>query len=132
MNASLQLLWLLILALPVASVSWTITHEEIVREVRDYCVDRSKNCRSIFQRKFFYLFTCEYCFSHYVAAIFLVITRFKLLFPDWRGYLIALFSLVFVANLYMGIFGRIRLELKQKRVEITEKEVAIESRASNV
>lgn len=130
MNASLQLLWLLILALPVASVSWTITHEEIVREVHDYCVDQSKTCRHIYQRKFFYLFTCEYCFSHYVAAIFLVITRFKLLFPDWRGYLIALFSLVFVANLYMGIFARIRLELKQKRVEISEKEETIESKAS--
>jgi len=130
MNASMQLLWLLILALPVASVSWTITHEEIVREVHEYCVEKSKSCRSMYQRKFFYLFTCEYCFSHYVAAIFLVITRFKLLFPDWRGYLIALFSLVFVANLYMSIFGRIRLDLKQKRVEISEKEEAIESKAS--
>jgi hypothetical protein len=127
MSPSLQVLYLFVIALPIASVSWTITHEEIVREVHDYCVDKSKTCSSIFQRKFFYLFTCEYCFSHYVTVIFLAITRFKLLFPDWRGYLVALFSLVFVANLYMGIFGRIRLELKQKRVEIIEKEEAVAS-----
>lgn len=32
-----QLLWLVILAIPVASVAWTITHEEIFREPRDFC-----------------------------------------------------------------------------------------------
>lgn len=125
MNLSTQVLSLFILALPIASVAWTITHEEVVREFRDYCHSRSENCQSIFQRKFFYLFTCEYCFSHYVTAAFLVITRYKLLFPDWRGYLIAGFALVFVANLYMGIFGRIRLDLKKERVEIAEQEASL-------
>jgi hypothetical protein len=76
----------------------------------------------LYQRKFFYLFTCEYCFSHYVALIFLPITRFQLLYPDWRGYLIALFSLVWVANVYMSLFGMIRLDLKKERVEIAKSE----------
>ena len=58
MNVPLQLLYLFILALPVASVAWTITHEEIAREFRDYCISESKVCRRIYQRKFFYLFTC--------------------------------------------------------------------------
>jgi hypothetical protein len=122
---SVQLFSLFIIALPIASVAWTITHEEVVREFRDFCESKSKNCRSVFERKFFYLFTCEYCFSHWVTAFFLVITRFKLLFPDWRGYLIAGFSLVFVANFYMSLFGRIRLELKKERVEIAGEEATL-------
>jgi hypothetical protein len=122
MNISLQILYLFIIALPIASVAWTITHEEIVREFHDFCVANSKTCRFIFERKFFYLFTCEYCFSHYVTAAFLIITRYKLLYPDWRGYLIAGFSLVWVANIYMGIFGRLRLDLRKERDDITAEE----------
>jgi hypothetical protein len=125
MNTSLQVLSLFIIALPVASVTWTITHEEVVREFRDYCEDKSKTCRRIYQRKFFYLFTCEYCFSHYVTAVFLAITRYKLLFPGWRGYLIGGLSLVFVANFYMSMFGRIRLVIKKDRVEIAKRETAL-------
>ncbi len=121
----MQVLCLLVLGLPIASVAWTITHEEVVREFRDYCVRESKTCRRIYERKFFYLFTCEYCFSHYVTAVFLWITRFKLVFPDWRGYLIAGFSLVWIANVYMGLFARIRLGLRMERVEISEKESAL-------
>jgi hypothetical protein len=55
-------------------------------------------CNRLYKRKFFYLFTCEYCFGHYVTVSFLVITRFKLLFTDWRGYLISGFALVWLAN----------------------------------
>ena len=119
MSLGQQLLTLIILAIPVASIAWTITHEEIFREAHDYCVEHSKSCRTIVERKFFYLFTCEFCFSHYVAATFLIITRFKLLFTDWRGYLIGGFALVWMANIYMSIFGRLRLEIKKERVEIS-------------
>ena len=122
MSISLQVLFLFIIAIPIASVAWTITHEEVVREFRDYCLSESHTCRRIYQRKFFYLFTCEYCFSHYVTVIFLVITRYKLLFPDWRGYLIAGFSLVWMANVYMSLYGRIRLDLRRERAEINSEE----------
>ena len=91
-STGVQLAWLLILSIPVACVSWTVTHEEVFREPRDYCQAQSKHSRSLPRRKFFYLFTCEYCFSHYVAALFLIVTRYKLLYLDWRGYVIALFS----------------------------------------
>jgi hypothetical protein len=121
-----QVLSLFLLALPIASIAWTITHEEVVREFRDVCLGKSTTCRKIYQRKFFYLFTCEYCFSHYVAAVFLLITRFKLLYPDWRGYLIAGFSLVWVANVYMSLFARIRLEVKRERVQIKQQEKDVE------
>jgi len=117
-----QVVWLFILAIPIASVAWTITHEEVFREPREYCVRCSQECRSLVQRKFFYLFTCEYCFSHYVTAFFLVLTRYKLLYQDWRGYVIALFALVWVTNLYMTIFGHFRVDLKVGRIEAKKME----------
>jgi hypothetical protein len=125
MDIPLQVAYLFILALPIASIAWTITHEEVAREFRDYCLNGSKTCRRIYERKFFYLFTCEYCFSHYVTAAFLIITRYKLLFGDWRGYLISEFSLVWLANVYMGIFGRIRLDIRKERAEIAAEESAL-------
>src|SRR6478672_11407485 len=112
-----QLLELFILAIPIACISWTVTHEEVFREPREYCVNRSKSCRRWYERKFFYLFTCEYCFSHYVTAAFLLITRFKLLFADWRGYLLSLFALVWIANQYISIYNRLRLDIKSEKLE---------------
>jgi hypothetical protein len=118
----LQFASLLILSIPVACVAWAITHEEIFREPRDYCQKQSKLSNSLPRRKFFYLFTCEFCFSHYVAALFLVITRFKLLYSDWRGYLIALFALVWIANQYMSIYNHLRLDIKHEQIEIHARE----------
>ena len=122
MTLGLQIIWLFVLAIPIACIAWTVTHEEVFREPRDYCVARSNNCSKWYQRKFFYLFTCEYCIRHYVAVFFLIITGYKLLFEDWRGYLIAGFALVWIANQYMSLFGRLRLDIKRERVEIKEVE----------
>ncbi len=118
MSIAMQIVWLFVLAIPVACVAWTVTHEEAFREPRDYCTRQSQYSRSAPRRKFFYLFTCEYCFSHYVAAFFLIVTRYKLLYADWRGYLIAFFALVWVANQYMSVFGRLRLDIHRERIEI--------------
>ena len=112
-----QTAWLFILALPIACMAWTVTHEEVFREPREYCLKRCHQGKTIAERKFFYLFTCEYCFSHYVTAVMLFITRFHLLENDWRGYLIAGFALVFVANVYMSLFALIRIDLKKVRLE---------------
>jgi hypothetical protein len=125
MNIGEQLAFLFILAIPIASIAWTVTHEEIFREARDWCKQNSQMCDRLYKRKFFYLFTCEYCFSHYVVMFFLILTRYKLLFSDWRGYLISGFSLVWVANVYMNLYSHIRLDIKRERVEIAEKENAM-------
>jgi hypothetical protein len=125
MSLTQQIATLLILAIPIASIAWTITHEEIFRETRDWCVRNSKACRSVYERKFFYLFTCEYCFSHYVTGIFLLITRFKMVYAGWRGYLISGFALVWVANVYMSVFARLRLDIKRERVEISAVEADV-------
>jgi hypothetical protein len=120
-------LTLLLLAIPVACVAWTVTHEEVFREPREWCERRSKDSKRLAIRKIFYLFTCEFCFSHYVAAFFLVLTRFTLLMPGWRGYLIAEFSLVWVANMYMSVFGRLRLDIKHERVEIAAEQAGVDT-----
>ena len=117
-----QAVALFLLALPIASIAWTVTHEEVFREPREFCRERSERCRRLLQRKFFYLLTCEYCFSHYVTIFFLAITKYKLLYEDWRGYLVGGFALVWVANFYMSLFGRLRLDIKKEHVEIKQKE----------
>jgi hypothetical protein len=119
---SAQIFWLLIIALPVACISRTIVFEEVFREIRDYCVERSKSCRKLLQRKFFYLFTCEYCFSHYVSAVFVALTGFKLLLDDWRGYIISFFAVVIVANSYLNIYSRLRVDIQQAKVETKKAE----------
>ena len=118
MTISLQTTWLFLLAMPIACVSWTVTHEEIFKEPRDYCVNRSKNGKSLLARKFFYLFTCEYCFSHYVTFFFLFLTEYKLLLDDWRGYIMAGFALVWLANVYMSLFAFIRQDVKKEKAEV--------------
>ena len=122
-----QIIELFLLAIPVACVAWTVTHEEVFREPREYCQRRSQNCRRWYERKFFYLFTCEYCFSHYIAAAFVAIARYKLLFNDWRGYLIGWLAVVWIANQYMSIYNRLRLDIKTERLESEIKEEVAES-----
>ena len=122
MSLSLQFASLLLLAVPVACIAWTVTHEEVFREPRQYCQRECARAGSLFRRKFFYLFTCEYCFSHYVAAAVLLVAQYKLLYADWRGSFIAFFGLVWVANQYMSIYSRLRLDIKHEQVEIKAEE----------
>ena len=117
-----QILWLVLLSLPVSCIAWTVTHEDLFREPREYCIRRSEGAGRWYIRKFFYLFSCEYCFSHYVALAVLIMTGYRLLLPDWRGFILAGFALVWVANLSMSVFARLRLEIKSERVDIDIKQ----------
>ena len=47
----------------------------------------------------------------------LIITKYHLLYDDWKGYLVAGFSLVWIANIYMSIYNRIRVTLKKEKIE---------------
>lgn len=109
--------WLFILAIPIACIAWTVTHEEIFSEIRNYCKRQSIAPKTLLHRKFFYLFTCEYCFSFYVTALLLTITRYQLLYPDWRGYLVSGFSLIWIANVYMSLLFLIRTDLKNDALD---------------
>ena len=129
MTLSHQFAYLVLLALPIACASWTVTHEEVFREPREWCKSKSQDCKKVVQRKFFYLFTCEYCFSHYVTAVVLLITRFQLLYEGWRGYVLAEFALVWLANVYMSFFNRLRLDIKHENVAIAVDQVKVEEAA---
>jgi hypothetical protein len=124
------LLFAVILAMPIAAITWAITHEEVFREPRDYCVRRSQSAATLPTRKFFYVFTCEYCLSHWVAAVVLAFTGFRLLYDDWRGYVVSGFTLVWLANHYMSLFGRLRLGIKSERIDVSLKE-ELRDKASN-
>ena len=120
-----SLTWLFILPLPIACISWTITHEEVFKEPREYCIRQSQRCKTVLERKFFYLFTCEYCFSHYVTIFVLLLTGYKLFLQDWRGYIISGFSLVWIANVYMSLFALLRQNIKLDKIksELVEEEL---------
>lgn len=120
-----QIIFLFILAIPVACLSWTITHEEVFREPREFCITCSKQSRYFIIRKFFFLFTCEYCFSHYITIGMLFLTDYHLLFNNWKGYIIAGFSLVWIANIYMSLFYLIRIDIKKEKITVEEKEQEI-------
>ena len=131
MSLPIQIIWLFLLAIPIACIAWTVTHEEVLREPREYCKRRCENSASLAERKFFYLFTCEYCFSHYVTVIFLIITHFTLLYTGWRGYLIAGFSLVWIANVYMSLFALIRIDLKVEKLKANLEEEELKKDVAN-
>lgn len=114
MPISLQIYWLTILSMAVACIAWTVTQEEVFGEWRRYCADRSKSCRGVLQRKFFYVFTCEYCFSHWVTLAILLITGFRLLIDDWRGYVLAFFVIPWLANQWMSLYRRLRVGIKHE------------------
>ena len=121
-----QLFWLFVLAIPIACVARTVVYEEVFREPREWCQHKSKTCSGLLKRKFFYLFTCEYCFSHYVTIFFIILTNFRLLIDDWRGYILSFFALVFIANIYMNLYARLRVDITSEKKDIERKEKAIE------
>jgi len=127
-----QVLGLFILAIPIATIARTVVFEEVFREPREYCQRMSKACRTAAARKFFYLFTCEYCFSHWVTIAVLVVTRYKLMYADWKGYVVAGFSLVFVANSYLNLYSRLRVDITSEKKEIEVKEKEIEAKDKQI
>lgn len=125
MDLSTQVRDLFLLTLAIACISWTVTHEQVFKEPRDFCTRKSKESKRLVVRNFFYLFTCEYCFSHYITIFFLIVTHYHLLFDDWRGYMIGGFGLVWIANIYMSLFAFVREGMKKEKMEadIKEKEL---------
>ncbi len=120
-----NLFLLFVLAIPIACISWTVTHEELFKEFREWFEKQEAASTNIFFRKLFYIPTCEYCFSHYVTALIVYYVQYHLLFDGWQGYVMSFFSLVWIANLYMSLFGRLRLEIKKENVEIAKEETTL-------
>jgi hypothetical protein len=132
MSLTTQIVWLFVLAAPVACAAWTVTHEELFAEPHEWCVRQSRQRRGILARKFFYVLTCEYCFSHYVAGVAIAVTGYRLLVDGWPGLLIAWLSVVWVANVYMSLFVRLRLDIKRERVELNVEEKRAEKESRRI
>ena len=56
---------------------------------------------------------------------FLILTKYHLLLDDWRGYLIGYFALVWIANVYMSIFGFIRVGMKREKMDADIEELTL-------
>ncbi len=50
----LQIIWLFLLAIPIACIAWMVIHEEVFKEPREFCKKYCKECKSLLVRKFFY------------------------------------------------------------------------------
>lgn len=57
---------------------------------------------------------------------FIFLADFRLLLDNWKGYIIAGFALVFVANIYMSLFGLLRQSIKKEKTEIEVLEKKVE------
>lgn len=130
MDIATQIFWLIILSIVVACIAWTVTQEEIFGEWREYCKDQCENCGSLLKRKFFYVFTCEYCFSHWTGLLILLLTGFRLLIDDWRGYVLAFFAIPWLANQLMSVYRRLRVGIKHENLLAKEVESNIEDARS--
>ena len=112
-----QIAFAFILSVPVACISWTIAQEEFFQEMRNYLVDyQARHRRSWWRRKLAYLPTCPYCLSHYVAGGLVGLLQFKMLADDWRGYVVSLFTLVLIANVYITVYHLLRAGLRYTRL----------------
>ena len=114
MSIGNQVYWLIVLSLVVACIAWTVTQEKIFEEPREFAKRKSENASNILVRKFCYVWTCEYCFSHWVTIVVLLIAQFRLLIDDWRGYFLSFFVLPWLANFWMSLYRRLRVDIKHE------------------
>ncbi len=115
-----QLLFAALLALPVACVSWTVSNEEVFRDLRDWLDKVSQRSRNLLIKKACYLPTCHYCLSHWITAMFLLLTGFTFLLNDWRGYILSEFAVVMIANVYLTLYSLLRVSLRRCRAQADE------------
>jgi hypothetical protein len=63
-----------------------------------------------------------------VTLAVLAVTGYRLMYDDWRGVFIAFFSLVFVANAYLNLYARLRVDITSEKKDIEMKEKEIEAK----
>jgi hypothetical protein len=129
MDYASQIAFALLLAMPIACVAWTITQEELFRELREALrADQRGHPDSFWRQKLTYLPTCPYCLSHYVAAVFIALFRFKMLTDDWRGYVVSLFALVLLANVYITLYNLLRVVLRAAKAAADRAQAILEAK----
>jgi hypothetical protein len=61
-----------------------------------------------------------------VTLLVLLVTGFRVLFNDWRGYALAFFILPWIANQWMSLYRRLRLDIKHENLLTKEVEQELE------
>lgn len=114
MNESFHFLYY---AAVVAVLVHTLTHEEIFKEPRQWlkmCAD-SQDLNACL-RKLAYMPTCEFCGSFWITlGLLTLVFQYHLIFADWRGYVVSVFTTMGVANVYMGLFNLLRVDVRKER-----------------
>jgi len=113
----LDLLHVAVISLLVATISWTVTNEEIFRTLREGAQRLRENSHFAPTRYLLYPLSCEYCFSHWVTLAVVVWFRPVLMYSDVRGSILAGFVIVWLANWQMSAYRRLRLSIAVKGAE---------------
>ena len=61
-----------------------------------------------------------------MTLFLLVLSGFRLLIDDWRGYILAFFVITWLANQWMSLYRRLRVEIKHENVKAKEVEKKLE------
>jgi hypothetical protein len=124
-----MLFWFL--AVPVAVIVRAITTEEIFRQPREFCASRNRHYGGLYDQrdqaslgararylllsKLCYVPTCDFCLSFWVSLAIVWIAGYSLYFDDWRGFALALFVVMGIANVYLSAFSHLRVDLRKER-----------------
>lgn len=117
---------LFLVAFVVACIAWTVTQEQIFAEPRELCKRQSVSHPRWYCRKFFYLFTCEYCFSHWVSIVAVYFSGVRIVAEGFTGNIFAFFAVVYTANFIMSVYRRLRLSIKLTGLEAKRIEKELE------
>ena len=110
-----NLVALALLALVVAVISRTVTQETIFVELRNWAKAR----RSKAGKKIAYPLTCQYCFSHWVAAGLALVTGYRVTsdLPVFVSFFVSVFVLVGLANALLISYELATLKVKVQRAQ---------------
>jgi hypothetical protein len=104
-------------AIVVAVLVRALTREEIFKEPRQWFSAYYEDERHPFLlRKLAYMPTCEFCCSFWVSLIVTAgVLDYRLGPDDWRGVAVGVFAVMGLANVYLGLFSLLRVDLRQER-----------------
>jgi hypothetical protein len=91
MSLGVQVVWLFVLSIPIACIAWTVTQEEMFRELRDFCRKRCENEPRLVAPQILLSVHLRVLLQPLSALFFLLMTRYRLLLDDRRG---TVFSIV--------------------------------------
>lgn len=108
------LLRLLALAFIVFVAAWTVTQEEIFRELREWLARHASQNPRLLIRKVAYLPTCYYCFGFWVSVVVFAFAGVTL-FSHWSGWIAGFALMFFAAQMYLTLFHLFRAWLRGMR-----------------